>query len=1002
MKKTILTLFLLFTSALFSIAQVHIVEGTVKDDKGVTLPGVSVRVKGTQIGTITDIDGKYKIRLPIANKTLIFSFVGMTTQEIKPQGNILNVTMQMDSKQLDEVVVVGYAGVKTKESIVGSVEQVKAKDLMVERPIESVDKMLEGMMAGVRVEQNTGDPGAPVSIRIRGQSSLTQIGSNAIVASSEPLYILDGVPLYDVSAPNEVDALGDVKINPLSLINPDDIESITVLKDASASAIYGANASNGVIIITTKKGKKGKVKFTFTSNTGLSQPLNKFKYLNSEQYIELASEAINNTDLTDIQKEEQIAALGSPDINTDWFDLMSRTGVITKNNLTFSGGSDSHTYRFSVNYLKNKSIGKGNELERISTRLNVQSDLTEKLKWDYSIGVSYLNKDIFDSFSSISTAPTISPYNEDGSFNNKSPFDYRMNPVAGLEQNEAWNKNFYINGSTKLSYQILKSLKFESTFGIDYNSGENYVFYSSQNGAGYTRGGYIGRTNKDNLKWISYSQLNYHKNFKENHNVEALAGFQIEDRNQIVLRGSNKDLPFEKIRELGISDDESTSVSSSTSSVGSISYYGRLGYNFKSRYFINFNLRNDQATIFGGDSQIENFASVGASWVISKEKWFENLFKPVSFFKIRSSYGTTGNSRIGTYAAYGLYEYDNGYSYDGLIGAQPSASPNPHLTWEKNYKFNLAIDLKLYNKVNVSVERYINKIKGAISNLDIPLETGFEYVPVNVADMENSGWEFTLSSTIIDKEDFAWYANFNLSTNKNVVTSLGNDKPQFTDLNYSSLGLFEGQDVSVILALKYAGVNPETGEAEYILPDGTITSDTDEAKKSENRVFVGNASPDASGGFSTTFDYKNFSLSTLISYEWGGHVMLSYRAFDLNSDGARILLYNQSINQLDRWQQPGDVTEIPQLSLNNKPIKNTTRNLYDRTNVEIKNISLSYKIPSNIIEKLKIEQLALNVNVDNIWTWYRDNKDQNKNGLAEVLYPYPIARTYSLGVNIKF
>lgn len=1001
MKKTVLTL--IFTLCVFFLnAQNHVVEGVVSDDTGETLPGVTVLVKGTKIGTTTDINGKYKIRLPIGMKTLVFSFIGMQTREIKVEGNKLDVTLSMDSKMLDEVVVVGYGGIKSKESLVGSIEQVSGVELMTERPIESIDKMLEGKIAGVHIEENSGDPAAPISIRIRGQSSLTQIGSNAVVASSEPLYVLDGVPLYDVSAPNETSFLGDVKINPLALINPEDIESISVLKDASASAIYGANASNGVIIITTKKGQAGKTRFSFSSNFGFQQPVAKFKYLNSEQYIELATEAINNSDLSAANKLDEIAALGSPDINTDWFDLVSQTGIVTKNTFSFSGGSKKHTYRFSVNYLNNRSIGKGNNLERISASLTVNSELNKKLKWDYSVTVSNLDKDRFGSFESIKFKPTLSPYNEDGSYSFEPDFRYLVNPLAALEQNEAWNKTFYVNGNTGLKYQIFDDLRAEGKFGVDYNSSENYVFYSSQNALGANRNGYISRSNRHNMKWIAYSQLIYNKMIKEDHHINTTVGYQIENRSIRVLRGTNSNLPFEKLKELGISEKEDASVNSSSSSNGSISYYGRLGYDYKGKYFTSFSFRNDRSSFFGGDAQADNFMSIGASWIISKENWFESLSNILSYLKIRTTYGSTGNSRIGTYAAFGLYTYSDRYMYDGIVGAQPSTAPNPHLSWEKNYKFNVALDFKLFDKVNVSVEHYINNIKGSISNLDITQTSGFENVPVNVADMRNSGWEGTISSTLIDKKDFSWHLNFNIASNKNIVKSLGNDTPQTSNLNYSSLGLFVGQDVNVILALQYGGVNSETGLAQYILPDGTITTETAEALDQNNRVFVGSSSPDFFGGLSTTIDYKQFSFSTSISYEWGGHKMMPWNAFDLNSDGRRILLFNQSVNQLDRWQQPGDITDVPKLSLNNPPIYMTTRNLFDKTNIRIKNISISYRLPNRIIEKLGIHQFTLTLNIDNIWTWHKDKSEPNRNGIAEALYTYPIARTYSLGLNVKF
>ncbi len=1000
-------LLLLIVSVLFlsfaAQAQFHLVEGTVRDEEGVTLPGVTVQLKGTETGATTDIDGKYRIRVPNKDGVLVFSFVGMKTLEVKAGIKpVIDVVLEMKKEAIDEVVCVGYGGVKAKEAIVGSVEHVDAEKLMAERPIESVDKMLDGMMAGVRVESNTGDPAAPVSVRIRGQSSLTQVAGNAVVASSEPLYILDGVPLYDVSAPNSTNEMAETKVNPLALINPDDIKSITVLKDASASAIYGANASNGVVIITTKKGERGKTKFTFTSNTGMAEPMNKFKYLNSEQYIMLATEAINNSELPAEDKQNTIAELGSPDVNTDWFDMMTRTGVTSKNSLTFSGGGDAHRYRFSVSTFNMKSIGRGNNMQRLTTRLNVNSDLTKKLKWNYILGVSHLKKNVFNSFESVTWAPTLSPYNEDGTFASEGLFASRMNPLAGLEQNENWVKNFYVNGSTNLSYQLTPELKVESTFGLDYNIGQNYLFNSEKNGLGRSRGGYIARLNKNNLKWISFTQASYHKTLFEDHQIEALAGFQIEDRDETLLKGSNSDLPFEKIKELGISEKENASVRSALSTSGAISWYGRLGYNFRNKYHLSVNLRRDQTSMFGGDSQMEKFASLGASWVISRESWFKSLTPALSFFKLRGSYGSTGNSRIGTYAAYGLYSYDDNYGYDGLLGAKPFAAPNPHLTWEKNYKFNLAIDMKLFKRVHITVEHYENRIKGAISNLDIPMVTGFSSVPVNVADMLNKGWELSISSSIVKTENFDWAANFNISANSNKVTKLGNDNPQFANLNYSSLGLFEGEEVDVILALRYAGVNPQTGQAQYYTADGTITSDTEEAKDYENRVFVGSKSPDAFGGFSTSFDYKSFSLAFVASFEWGGKLMLPWQSFQLNSDGREILVHNQSVNQLDRWQEPGDVTDIPKLSLNNAAIKNTTRNLFDRTNVHFKSISFSYRLPKNLVSRVGLNFASLNCNINNIGYWYKDDAAENRNGIAEYRFPYPTSRTYSLGVTLKF
>jgi len=998
-RKTLITLLTLLMLTVTTLAQERIISGTVKSEEGVTLPGATVRVASSQIGTTTDMNGKYKIRIPNNRSKLIFSFVGYQSQQKKVKDKkTINVTLKQESQEIKEVVCVGYGGVKSKESLVGSVDQVDAENLQSQRPVESVDKMLGGMMAGVRINNNSGDPGKPVEIRIRGQNSLKQITGNAMVASSEPLIVLDGVPLYDVSAPNEANDMVQEKVNPLAMINPEDIKSITVLKDASASAIYGANASNGVIIIQTKDGKKGKTKFNFSSHMGFSQPLNHFQFLNTDQYVTLAKEAMMNAGYSEQDAMDQI---GPTNVYTDWFDEVSRMGITNKNNLSFSGGKAGMNYRFSASYFDMRSIGKGNNMDRITTRLNLTADLSEKLQWNFILGVSSMKKDVFNAFQSISFRPNISPYKPDGSYNDNPPFDNLMNPLAGLAQNENWVKNFYTNGSTKLRYQILPSLKLSSTFGVDYNTKETYLFYSEKNAMGRKRGGYIARLNKNNLKWISFTQADYNLTIQEDHNLEALVGFQLENRDELVLKGTNADIPFEKIKELGISETENSKTRSNNSTFGTVSYYGRMSYNFKNTYHLSMNYRSDAASVFGGDQRRENFASIGASWVISREPWMEKL-ENVNLLKIRGSYGNTGNSRIGTYAAHGLYQYSDRYGYGGELGAQPFQPPNKHLTWEKNHKFNFAIDLGLYDCINISLERYINTTRGAITNMNVPLESGFTSIPVNAADMRNSGWEFSIRNQIIQKENWKWSLNFNVAANSNKILDLGNDQNFIAASSYNSAGLIIGEEVSSILALRYAGVNPENGEAQYYLNDGSITEDPDLANRPENRVIVGQSSPDLHGGLNTTLKYKNWTLSSMLSYEYGGNMMLPYNAFRFNSDGAQILIHNQSVNQMDRWQEPGDQTDIPRLSLDNVPVKNTTRNLFDRTHIHFRNISLSYRLPDKWVEKLKLDMLRINANVDNLGYWYKSDSNPSRNGIAEYRYTYPVSRTFTLGLNVKF
>lgn len=997
-KGYLITLAMLLIS-MTMLGQEHFITGKVKSQEGVALPGATVRVASSQIGTTTDIKGKYKIRLPEDHNVLIFSFVGYKNRRVEVNDKkTINITLEKKSKEINEVVCVGYGGAKAREKLTGSIDHVNSEDLMTHQSAASVDEMIGGMMAGVRIQNSSGNPAEPNKIRIRGRSSLKQVTGNAMVASSQPLIILDGVPLEDVSAPNAANDMVKKKVNPLAMINPKDIESITVLKDASATAIYGANASNGVIIINTKDGQEGETTFDFTSRMGFSQPINHFQFLNTDQYVTLAKETLMNSGYTE---EKAMEKIGPTDIYTDWFDLVSRTGITQKHNLSFSGGKSGLNYRFSAGYFNNKSIGKGNNLNRITTRLNLTADLTDKLQWNFILGVSKMKKDVFNAFQSISFPPNLSPYDEDGSYNDDPPFNNLLNPVAGLAQNENWIKNFYTNGSTKLRYQVTPNLKLSSTFGVDYNSKETYVFYSEKNALGSNRGGYIARLNKNRLKWISFSQADYQLTIQDNHNLEFLAGFQMENRSDLVLKGTNSDLPFEKITELGISETESSKTRSNTGSFGSVSYYGRMSYNYRNKYYMNMNFRSDAASVFGGDQRRENFASVGLSWVLSKESWMEQ-FDNLDMLKIRGSYGNTGNSRIGTYAAHGLYQYSDRYGYGGVLGAQPYQPPNKHLTWEKNYKFNIGIDIGLFDRMDIKFEHYVNTTREAITNMKVPMESGFTSIPVNAADMRNKGWELTLRNQVVQSENWNWTMDFNMATNSNKILALGNNQNYVPASSYNSAGLIIGEEVSSILALRYAGVNPQTGEAQYYLKDGSITTNADKANQPKHRVIVGKSSPDLHGGLNTTVQYKNWTLTGMLSYEWGGNLMLPYNAFRFNSDGAQIMIHNQSVNQLDRWQEPGDQTDIPELSVNNHPVKNTTRNLFDRTHIHFRNVSLSYKLPDHLVEKLKLDMLRININVDNLGYWYKSDSNPDRNGIAEYRYTYPVSRTFTLGLNAKF
>ncbi|MBP8789950.1 MAG: SusC/RagA family TonB-linked outer membrane protein [Breznakibacter sp.] len=985
-------------------AQTHIVTGVVSGEDGFPLPGVSVFVKGTNIGISTNAEGQYSLRVPNKDAILVFTMIGYKVLEI-PAGMkpVINATLSEENIQLKETVILGYGSTQTKERLVGSVEQVKADNIAINKSAESFDKMLEGLVAGVYIDQESGEPGSAAKVRIRGQGSLDQVLGNDIVASSEPLYILDGVPLMDASEPNATNisgsgSLSETRVSPLALINPDDIESITVLKDASAAAIYGANASNGVILITTKKGKRGDAKIAFNQSVGISQAINSIQYLNTDQYRELAIETLVNSGKS---QEEALRLAGPDNIFTDWQDLILRTGIDYKANLSISGGGENTTYRLSAGYNDSKAISEGNDLQRISTRLNMSSKLTEKLSLDYVIGFSTVKKNNFNAFSSLTYLPNLSPYNADGTFNNTDPFDKRANPLAALAQNENWSKTENVNGSAQLKYELLKGLSISNTFGVDYTFGQSYVFNSKENALGMNRNGYIREMRRKDRKWLNFTQADYSVTIAAIHSISALVGFQLDDTFSDDVRASESNLPIELNPSLGLAENEDSQVSQSKLDQGSVSVYSRVSYSYGNKYNLSLNFRRDASSIFGGDLQVANFMSAGASWVLSEENFLSGI-EWIDLLKLKLSYGNTGNSRVGTYAARGLYRYNTVYSYNGQIGAVPSAAPNSNLTWEINKKLNVGLDFNTLRRFNVGIEFWQNNVEDAIMSVNTPYESGFASVSANAADIRNRGVDVSFTARVLRDSPLKWTSNFNIGFVKSKVLKLANGMDRISSSTFNSTGLKVGRELGLIIGARVHGVNPETGIQQWLLADGSITEDAQLANRPENRVVIGKKNPDFQGGFTNNLTYNNLRFSFLITYEWGADLILPYASSNAISDGRQILVNNQSVNQLDRWQKPGDVTDVPKLNLNNYPGKNNTRFMHDKSNVALKSVSLNYSLPKVICRRLHLGDVDFSANVANLFTWYREGNSSGKNGIAQYRYAFPLSRVYTFGLDLKF
>lgn len=971
-------------------AQGLTVTGTVSDasDK-LGIPGVTVLEKGTSNGVTTNFDGKFNLKVSKANAELMFSFIGYETQFIPVKGQkIINVQLKSADQKLNEVVVLGYGSVKSREAVVGSVEQVKSDELLKHSNAQSVDQMLEGQVAGVYLESDDGDPTSPVKVRIRGNNSIPEIGTN-FSASSEPLYILDGVPLIDALNPN-VNTGTETVINPLALINPEDIESVSILKDASAAAIYGANAANGVVIITTKKGKQGKTRVSFSQKMLLNTPINKIDYLNTEQYVELATEFYRNSGYP----ENDIPDLVGPsDVYTNWRDLTLQNSVSHQSNLTISGGGDKSTFRLSLGYKDNETTTKGNDYESITSRLSLDSELAKGVRLSYSGGITSFKTDKYSAYATYAYQPNISVYDENGDYTQMETY---ANPLAALEQNENYTKKFYSNNSLELNVKISKNFSTRTMFGLDYTNTKNYTFYSKENGLGRKKGGVIKESRRENMNWIANTQLEYNGSYKK-HSLGATTGVQLRHDNTNSTSVSEDNLVTEKLKIPGQSkEDEDSTVKGYESENAMRSYYGRLNYDFNKKYFMSINYRADATSYFGGDQQVENFASIGGSWIISKENfWAENDI--INFVKLKASYGKLGNAKVGSYSARGLYSYNTSSNYNGKLVAQPFAAPNEELGWQKSFKFNTGLTIKFLKKFNLDVEYYNNKTKDGIMSLNVVPETGWDQISVNTADLTNYGLEFTLKANGIKLGEVKWNSNLNVGFNKNRLDKLN----IYADrLISGTAGLIVGESTSLIMGNRYAGVNPDNGNPQWYKKDGTITDVySDISGDLSEKVKIGKSNPDFSGGFSNNFSYKGFNLAFMISFEYGADRMLPYAARDMENIKT-FHLYNKSINLVDRWQKPGDITDIPRLDQSISFNAYSDRFLFDQTNVSLKSISLSYAFPKHICQALKLNKASLSANVSNIYTWYKDPGKSNRNGLAEYRYTFPQSRIFAFQLSL--
>jgi TonB-linked SusC/RagA family outer membrane protein len=993
-------------------AQTKVVTGKVTDSKDASpLSGVTVTAKGSNVSTITTADGSFRLSVPQGVNSLVFSFVGYAEQEAAIS-DLMNISMVVGDKTLSEVVVVGY-GTAIKRDLTGNVAKVKGADVQ-NMPVPNLNQALQGRAAGVFVEANNGKVGEGVKIRIRGSGSLS--------AGNEPLYVVDGVPITNTS----------ISGNALADINFNDIESFDILKDAAATAIYGSRGANGVVVITTKKGKSGKTAFQVNAMLGWNKPTNYRGFLNGKEYVELLSEAAVNQDLalgydprdpanypgSYLEYAEAVMdeISGGTDwrnaeTNTDWereaFNHSAKTNSI---DVSASGGNEKTRFYFSGSYNNQDGILIDNTFKRISGRINLEHEVSAKFKIGANLSLSQTTSGRVSADNEFSTPmqivalSPITPIRDANGVVNTSPVTTYQNPMVDALEGQFVSKIYRNIGNVFGTYKFLPSLSFTTEFGVDIQNQNDDQFYGARTTYGTGTNGYgesdwYRSTNFNSNNYLSFSKL-----FGEDHDISATAGMAYQQYDWSTATVFGQDFPVDALKLLS-SAGEITGGSSNAERSSFISYFLRANYKFRDRYLFSVSGRIDGSSRFGEDERYGFFPAVSAGWILSEENFLKNS-SILSFLKLRASWGIAGNAEIGNFASRLLW---SGSRYGGLSAIIPGTQlGNPDLRWEKSNQLDIGLDFGFVNnRISGEIDYYIKKTDDLLYSVPVPANSGFTSQLRNVGSMENKGFEFVLNTQNIVGKDFKWSTSINVSLNKNKVLTLDGDQSIIPGNDGRFLNsLLVGESIGVFYGPKFAGVDPQNGDALFYEDDGkTTTNDYNDA----GNFIVGNPNPDVIAGMTNTVSYKGFELSFLFQGVFGNQIMNGAGGF---MSASFDYFDNQTRETLDRWQKPGDITNVPQLRLlGGNGISASSRYIYDGDYVRLKNVTLAYNLPKSIAQKFRLNSLRIYATGVNLLTFTdypgwdpevnTDYRASNRNQGAD-FYAAPQIKNFSIGLNLGF
>ncbi|TDN37390.1 TonB-dependent receptor [Hymenobacter sp. UV11] len=1015
---------ILVVASLPVLAQTQVVSGRVVGSDGGALPGATVVERGTTNGTSSGADGNFSLTVQ-PNATLIISSIGYTTQTLAVAGrNTLNVTLAASATDLGEAVVVGY-GTQSKADLTGAVTQIAGTTIQ-NQPVTSFEQSIQGRTPGVVINQGSGKLGQGINIQVRGTSSVT--------ASNRPLYVIDGVPITF----QDQSQAGAEPLNPLADLNPNDIESISILKDASSTAIYGSRASNGVVLITTKKGRQGQTKVTAGYYYGTSAPTRLRQFLNADQYKTLLTESINNglyIDPTDPDADYATVAdafAGEAGIdynstyNTAWDRLAFRNNgkyklfgsdaaSVSQYDFSAAGGDAKTRFFLSGTFNDQKGIIIGNRFRRGSLRLNLDHSVTDNLRIGLNVSLARTVNDRVsgdNEFSNPLQLNALTPMQPQF-----DPTTGRLNPATiyynnlidqELGSNRAGTYRSFSSGY--VNWTPLKGLTLRSELGGDFlNLNEDLV-----RGAGTQDGGANGYAYNAQTQTVNYTNTNtatYNFTLNEDHHFDALLGESYQRADTKVTAAEGRGFPtneFTRVASAAVKTGGNTSFGTGYSF---LSYFARLNYNFQGKYLLSGSVRRDGSSRFGANNRYGTFGAGSVGYLISEESFLKGN-TTINLLKLRASYGVTGNGEIGDFNSRRLvsalpYADQSGIA-PGYVsgGAYVTGLGNPNLSWETTKQVDLGLEFGFFdNRISGEIDVYQKNTTGLLLNRQLQLVSGYTTITENVGALQNKGLELALNGRIFDG-DFKWSLGGNMSFNRNLITSL--PTPIIPTGNTLSR-VQQGQPLGVFYGRRYAGVDPDNGNALYYAADGSKTSSYAAATVQK----IGNPNPKFTGGINTNFSFKGFDLSALGQFTYGNDI---YNAAGVYQSANAVYFDNQTVDQLNRWQKPGDITDVPQARLygNNGGggANATSRWIQDGSFFRVKNVTLGYNLPATLVKRGYLQTVRIYLTAQNLATFTKYtgyDPEVNTYGLGTAgyllghdFYTPPLAKTFLLGANLGF